>query len=49
MNLYCFVYCCLSEVAFTLSHWFSEEFADRINQLQRTAKPPRMYREPMER
>jgi hypothetical protein len=30
------------------SHWFSEEFANHINQLQQTAKRPRMYREPME-
>jgi hypothetical protein len=30
------------------SHWFSEEFAKHINHLQQTAKPPRMYREPME-
>jgi len=30
------------------SHWFSEEFAKHINQLQQTAPPPRMYREPME-
>ena len=29
------------------SHWFSEEFVNHINQLQQTAKPPRMYREPM--
>jgi hypothetical protein len=28
------------------SHWFSEEFVKHINQLQQTAKPPRMYREP---
>jgi hypothetical protein len=28
------------------SHWFSEEFAKHINQLQQTAKPPRLYREP---
>ena len=27
------------------SHWFSEEFAKHINQLQQTAKPPRLYRE----
>jgi hypothetical protein len=30
------------------SHWFGEEFANHINQLQQTAKPPRLYREPME-
>ena len=30
------------------SHWFSEEFAKHIKELQQTAKPPRMYREPME-
>ena len=29
------------------SHWFSEEFVKHINQLQQTAPPPRMYREPM--
>jgi hypothetical protein len=29
------------------SHWFSEEFANHINELLQTAKPPRMYREPM--
>jgi hypothetical protein len=28
------------------SHWFSEEFAKHIDELQQTAKPPRMYREP---
>ena len=28
------------------SHWYSEEFAKYINQLQQTAKPPRLYREP---
>ena len=28
------------------SHWFGEEFAKLINQLQQTPKPPRMYREP---
>jgi hypothetical protein len=28
------------------SHWFSEEFANHVNQLQQTAKPPRLYREP---
>ena len=31
------------------SHWYSEEgFANYINQLQQTAGPPRLYREPME-
>ena len=29
------------------SHWFSEEFLNHINQLQQTAKPARLYREPM--
>jgi hypothetical protein len=29
------------------SHWFSEEYAKHINQLQQTAKAPRLYREPM--
>ena len=29
------------------SHWFSEEFVNHINQLQQTAKPARLYREPM--
>jgi hypothetical protein len=29
------------------SHWFSEEFAKHIHQLQQTAKPQRLYREPM--
>jgi hypothetical protein len=29
------------------SHWYSEEFAKYINQLQQTAKPPRLYREPL--
>jgi hypothetical protein len=29
------------------SHWFHEDFAKHINQLQQTAKPPRLYREPM--
>ena len=28
------------------SHWFSEEFVNHINQLQQTAKLPRLYREP---
>src|SRR6266480_4033662 len=28
------------------SHWYSEEFAKYINQLQQTAKPPRLYGEP---
>jgi hypothetical protein len=27
------------------SHWFNEEFAKFINQLQQTAKAPRLYRE----
>jgi hypothetical protein len=31
----------------TRSHWFSEEFANVINQQQQTAKAPRLYREPM--
>ena len=31
----------------TRSHWFSEDFAKLINQLQQTPKPPRLYREPM--
>jgi hypothetical protein len=30
------------------SHWFTEKFAKHVNQLQETAKPPRMYREAME-
>ena len=29
------------------SHWFSEEYAKHIDQLQQIAKPPRLYREPM--
>jgi hypothetical protein len=29
------------------SHWFSEEFVKFVNQLQETAKHPRLYREPM--
>src|SRR5215467_6023499 len=29
------------------SHWFSEEFANYINQMQQTGKAPRLYREPM--
>src|SRR5215831_6607543 len=29
------------------SHWFREEFANYINQIQRTDKAPRLYREPM--
>jgi hypothetical protein len=29
------------------SHWFHEDFAKYINQLQQTARPPRLYREPM--
>jgi hypothetical protein len=28
------------------SHWFSEEFAKFVNQLQQTAKPSTFYREP---
>jgi hypothetical protein len=28
------------------SHLFSKEFANYINQLQQTAKPPRLYRQP---
>ena len=31
----------------TRSHWFSEEFAKRVNEIQQTAKAPRLYREPM--
>jgi hypothetical protein len=27
------------------SHWFDEEFGKFINQVQQTAKPPRLYRE----
>ena len=27
------------------SHWFSEDYANHINQLQQTAKAPRLYRE----
>ena len=30
------------------SHWFHEDFAKHIDQLPQTAKPPRMFREPME-
>jgi len=30
------------------SHWFHEDFAKHINQLQQTANPPRLFREPME-
>ena len=30
------------------SYWFSEQFAKHVDQLQQTATPPRMYREPME-
>jgi hypothetical protein len=30
------------------SHWFGEEFVKHVDQLQQAAKPPRMYREPME-
>jgi hypothetical protein len=29
------------------SHWFSEDFAKHVNQLQQTAKAPRLFREPM--
>ena len=29
------------------SHWFSEEFVKFVDQMQQTAGPPRMYREPM--
>ena len=29
------------------SHWFHEDFAKHIDQLQQTAKPPRMFREPI--
>jgi hypothetical protein len=29
------------------SHWFSEDFAKYVNQLQPTAKAPRLYGEPM--
>jgi hypothetical protein len=29
------------------SHWFSDEFVKFVDQLQQTAGPPRMYREPM--
>jgi len=29
------------------SHWFGKDFADLVNQLQRTAKAPRLYGEPM--
>jgi len=32
----------------TRSHWFSEDFAKVVNQLQETAKAPRMFGEPME-
>ena len=28
------------------SHWFSEDFAKFVNQVQQTAKPPRVFREP---
>jgi hypothetical protein len=28
------------------SHWFSEDFAKFVNQVQQTAKPPRLFREP---
>ena len=30
------------------SHWFGEDFANLVNQLQRTAKAPRLYGEPIE-
>jgi hypothetical protein len=30
------------------SYWFSEEFANHVNQRQQTAKAPRLFREPME-
>ena len=30
------------------SHWFHEDFAKHVNKRQQAAKPPRMYREPME-
>ena len=30
------------------SHCFNEEFANYVNQLQQTAKAPRLYGEPME-
>ena len=30
------------------SHWFGEDFANLVNQLQRTAKAPSLYGEPME-
>ena len=30
------------------SHWFGEDFTNLVNQLQRTAKAPRLYGEPME-
>jgi hypothetical protein len=29
------------------SHWFSEDFANLVNELQGTAKAPRLYGEPM--
>ena len=32
----------------TRSHWFSEDFANLVNQLQRTAKAPKLFGEPME-
>jgi len=31
----------------TRSHWYSEDFAKVVNQLQETAKAPRMFGEPM--
>ena len=32
----------------TRSHWFSEDFANLVNQLQRTTKAPKLFGEPME-
>jgi hypothetical protein len=29
------------------SNWFGEEFVNYVNQVQQTATPPRMFREPM--
>ena len=31
------------------SSWFGEEFVNYVNQIQQTAKPPRLFREPNER
>src|SRR5262249_22819294 len=31
----------------TRSHWFSDEFVKHVDQLQQTAKAPRLFREPM--